>query len=73
MRAAAQADRGEISRVVIRVILDCVQGWSKPVLGSRPRSRARAIGWVDQGGAVLIESVIFAESRRKIRAELAPH
>jgi hypothetical protein len=24
-------------------------------------------------GAVLIESVIFAESRRKIRAELAPH
>jgi hypothetical protein len=44
-----------------------------PLIAGRPALVQLGVVAVIVAGAVLIESVVFAEPRRKIRAELAPH
>jgi low temperature requirement protein LtrA len=44
-----------------------------PLLAERPALLQLGVVALLVTGAVMIESVLFAESRRKIRAELAPH
>ena len=44
-----------------------------PLIAGRPALVQLGVVAAIVAGAVLIESVVFAEPRRKIRAELAPH
>jgi low temperature requirement protein LtrA len=58
---------------VVRLVAAGVLLVITPIIAGRPALVELGIVSVLVALAVLIESVIFAESRRKIRAELAPH
>jgi low temperature requirement protein LtrA len=58
---------------VVRLVASGVLLLVIPLIAGRPALVELAVVAILVTAAVLIESVIFAESRRKVRAELAPH